>query len=97
MQNDILTFKTAAKTDMWFHVQKSPGSHVVLVCEGRTPTDAAMEFAAKTAGYYSSLRDAGSAAVDYSLVKNIKKPNGSKPGFVVYYTYQSVMIKPEKP
>lgn len=97
MQNDILSFKTAAKTDMWFHVQKSPGSHVVLVCDGREPTDAALEFAAKTAGYYSSLREAGSAAVDYTLVKNLKKPNGAKPGFVIYYTYQSVIIKPEKP
>ncbi len=97
IQNDKLSLKTAAKTDMWFHIQKAPGSHVVLVCDGREPTDKAMEFAAGAAAYYSSGREAGSVVIDYTPVKNLKKPNGAKPGFVVYYTYQSTVIKPRNP
>ncbi len=97
IQNDKLSLKTAEKTDIWFHIQKAPGSHVVLVCGGKEPTDRAMEFAAGAAAYYSSGREAGSVVIDYTHVKNLKKPNGAKPGFVVYYTYRSTVIKPLNP
>ena len=97
VQNDRLSFKTASKNDMWFHIQKAPGSHVILETDGKTPTEAAMEFAAKTAAYYSSGREAGAVEVDYTQVRNLKKPAGAKPGFVIYHVYNSVLAKPENP
>ena len=97
IQNDRLSFRTASKNDIWFHIQKAPGSHVILETDGRTPTEAAMEFAAKTAAYYSSGREAGAVEVDYTQVRNLKKPAGAKPGFVIYHVYNSVLVKPENP
>ena len=97
IQNDKLSLKTAMKSDLWFHIQKAPGSHVILSLEGRTPTEKAMEFAAKVAAYYSSGREAGAVEVDYTEVRNLKKPVGSKPGFVIYHIYNSVLVKPENP
>ena len=97
IQNDKLSLKTAMKADLWFHIQKAPGSHVILSLEGREPTEKAMEFAAKTAAYYSSGREAGAVEVDYTEVRNLKKPVGSKPGFVIYHIYNSVLVKPENP
>ena len=97
LQNDALTFKTASKSDMWFHVQKAPGSHVVLVCNGRSPTERAMEFAACAAVYYSSQRQAGAASVDYTLVGNLKKPPGARPGYVIYHKYNSAVFRASDP
>ncbi len=97
IQNDKLSLKTALKSDMWFHIQKAPGSHVILSLEGREPTDEAMEYAAKTAAYYSSGREAGAVEVDYTRVRNLKKPAGAKPGYVIYHVYNSVLVKPEEP
>lgn len=97
VQNDKLSLKTAMKSDIWFHIQKAPGSHVILSLDGRKPTEAAMEFAAKTAAYYSSGREAGAVEVDYTEVRNLKKPTGSAPGFVIYHIYNSVLAKPENP
>ena len=97
IQNDELSFRKAAKSDMWFHVQKAPGSHVILVCSGRQPTDAAMEFAARTAAYYSSVRERGMAEVDYTAVKNLKKPPAARPGFVIYHIYNTAYVRAEKP
>ncbi len=97
LQNDKLTHKVASNNDYWFHIQKAPGSHVILVTDGKEPTETAMEFAAKTAAYFSSGRQAGAVEVDYTQVKNIKKPAGAKPGFVIYHIYNSVLAKPENP
>lgn len=97
IQNDKLSLKTAAKSDLWFHIQKAPGSHVILSLNGEKPTETAMEFAAKTAAYYSSGRESGGVEVDYTEVRNLKKPTGAKPGFVIYHVYNSVLVKPEKP
>lgn len=97
IQNDKLSLKTAAKSDIWFHIQKAPGSHVILSLEGKAATDTAMEFAARTAAYYSSGREAGAVEVDYTEVRNLKKPVGAKPGFVIYHVYNSVLAKPENP
>ena len=97
IQNDKLSLKTAMKSDLWFHIQKAPGSHVILALEGREPTEKAMEFAAKVAAYYSSGREAGAVEVDYTEVRNLKKPVGAKPGFVIYHVYNSVLVKPEIP
>ena len=97
IQNDKLSFKTASKTDLWFHIQKAPGSHVILALDGKEPTDTALEFAAKTAAYYSSGRQSGAVEIDYTQVKNLKKPAGAKPGFVIYHIYNSILAKPENP
>ena len=95
IQNDKLTFKTGRRGDIWLHSQKCPGSHVLLLADGgQVPDDAIVE-AAEIAAYYSSARESTIVTVDYTDVKNIKKPNGAKPGFVVYYTYYSVNVKPK--
>lgn len=95
IQNDKLTFKTGRKGDMWLHAQKCPGSHVLLLADGGEIPDDAIVEAAEIAAYYSSAREGTVVTVDYTDVKNIKKPNGAKPGFVVYYTYYSVNVKPK--
>ncbi len=95
IQNDKLTFKTGRKGDIWLHAQKCPGSHVLLLAGGGEVPDDAIVEAAEIAAYYSSAKDGTVVTVDYTDVKNIKKPNGAKPGFVVYYTYYSVNVKPK--
>lgn len=96
IQNDKLTFKTGKRGDIWLHAQKCPGSHVLLLADGGEVPDDAIVEAAEIAAYYSSAKDGTVVTVDYTDVKNIKKPNGAKPGFVVYYTYYSVNVKPNK-
>ncbi len=96
-QNDDLSFKKASKNDWWFHAQKAPGSHVILVCNGAEAPEADMEFAAKTAAWFSSVRERGSVEVDYTKVRNLKKPPASRPGYVIYHVYQTVYAKAEKP
>lgn len=97
LQNDELSFRRAQKNDVWFHAQKAPGSHVVLSTDGKEPTDRAMEFAAETAAYYSSVRERGMVEVDYTKIRNLKKPPASRPGFVIYHIYNTVYVKAIKP
>lgn len=97
IQNDKLTFKTGKKGDIWFHTQKAPGSHCLLLRDGREIADEEITEAAEIAAFYSSVKASPTVTVDYTDVKNIKKPNGAKPGFVVYYTYYSVNVKPREP
>ncbi len=94
-QNDELTFKSASGSDWWFHAKGVPGSHVILKSGGQMPPDRSFEDAARLAAYYSKSRDAKKVEVDYVEKKQIKKPNGAKPGFVVYYTNYSMMIDPD--
>lgn len=94
-QNEELTFKLANGGDWWFHAKKMPGSHVVVKTEGKELPDRTFEEAAMLAGYYSQGRDAQKLEIDYLQRKNVKKPNGSAPGFVVYYTNYSMAIKPD--
>lgn len=93
-QNEFLSFKTAAPGDWWFHAKKVPGSHVILKTEGKEPPDKTFEEAAALAAYYSSARDSEKADVDYTRRKNLKKPPGAKPGFVIYHTNYSMTVKP---
>lgn len=95
-QNDLLTLKTAFKSDMWFHTQKIHGSHVILVCDGRDPTNEAMTEAAEIAAWHSQARGSAQIPVDYSQVRNIKKPNGAKPGMVIYHVYQTAFVTPDE-
>lgn len=94
-QNDELTFKFATGNDWWFHAKKRPGSHVIVKTGGAEMTDRAYEEAARLAAYYSSGKDQEKVEVDYLQKKNVKRPNGAKPGFVVYYTNFSMMIEPD--
>lgn len=97
LQNDMLSFKKALKNDIWFHAQKAPGSHVILSLEGREATPAAMEFAAETAAFFSSVKDRGMVEVDYTKVRNLKKPPASNPGFVIYHIYSTLYVKALNP
>ena len=91
-QNDELTFKFATGNDWWFHAKGIPGSHVVVKSEGASLPDSTFEDAARLAAYYSKARSQDKVEIDYTEKKNVKKPGGSKPGFVVYYTNYSMMI-----
>ncbi len=91
-QNDELTFKFANGNDWWFHAKKIPSSHVVVKTEGRELPDRTFEEAARLAAYYSKGREQEKVEIDYLRRKNVKKPNGAKPGFVVYYTNYSLAI-----
>jgi len=94
-QNDELTFKLSTGSDWWFHAKEIPGSHVILKSKNGEVTDKAMEEAASLAAFYSGGRDSNKVEIDYSLKKNIKKPAGAKPGFVVYYTNYSMSVSPD--
>ena len=91
-QNDELTFKFASGGDWWFHAKGMPGSHVILKSDGSDLPDQAFEDAPRLADYYSAGRKNGRVEIDYVRKKEVKKPNGAKPGFVVYYTNYSMMI-----
>ncbi len=94
-QNDELTFKTAVGGDWWFHAKKIPGSHVLVQTGGSDIPDSTYEEAARLAAFYSKGRDADKVEIDYTEKKHVKKPNGSKPGFVVYYTNYSMIVSPD--
>lgn len=91
-QNDELTFKFASGNDWWFHSKTYPGSHVIVKTNGNELPDRTFEEAAKLAAYYSKGREQEKVEIDYTEKKNVKKPNGSKPGFVVYYTNYSMIM-----
>ncbi len=95
LQNDELTFKTANGGDWWFHAKKIPGSHVVLLTGGKDVPDRAFEEAAALAAFYSKGKNQEKVEIDYLKRKDVKKPNGAKPGFVVYYTNYSMAIAPD--
>ena len=95
-QNDQLTFHFAEPNDIWMHANDMPGSHVILRSGGRSIEeipDRAFEEAASLAAWYSAGREQGKVEIDYLLRRNVKKPGGSKPGFVVYYTNYSILAK----
>lgn len=94
-QNDELTFKFATGNDWWFHAKGMPGSHVIVKSNNEELPDRAFEEAAKLAAYYSKGRENDKIEIDYLQKKNVKKPNGSAPGFVVYYTNYSMTIHPD--
>lgn len=93
-QNDELTFKFATGNDWWFHAKNMPGSHVIVKSNNEELPDRVYEEAGMLAAYYSNGRDNEKVEVDYLQKKNVKKPNGAAPGFVVYYTNYSLTISP---
>ena len=94
-QNDKLT-KNAQRWDIWLHTQKIHGSHVILCTDGTEPDERSLYEAAVLAAYYSQGRESGKVSVDYTPVRFVKKPAGSRPGMVVYTTYQTMSVAPDE-
>lgn len=94
-QNDQLT-KEAFKSDYWFHTQRIHGSHVILCAGGREPDGQSLTEAAMLAAWFSQGRGGGQVAVDYTQVRNVKKPHGARPGMVVYDPYQTAYVTPSE-
>lgn len=94
-QNDELTFRFASGNDWWFHAKGIAGSHVIVKSQGEELPDRVFEEAGALAAYYSKQRESDKVEIDYLERKNVKKPNGAKPGFVVYYTNYSLVASPD--
>ena len=94
VQNEYITHKLAGKNDYWFHVKNLPGSHTVMLCEGEEPSAEDFTDAAEIAAYFSKGADGQNVEVDYTLVRNVKKPAGGKPGLVIYHTNWSCIVTP---
>lgn len=92
-QNDDITMN-AESLDWWFHTKEVPGSHVIVKTRGKELTDKTFEEAGALAAFYSKASESSKVAVDYTLKKHIKKPNGSAPGFVIYHTNYSLYVTP---
>ena len=95
-QNDELTTRTARRTDYWLHTKNVHGSHVIICCDGLEPPEKTIEEAASLAVYYSQGREGGKTAVDYTMVRFVKKPAGSMPGKVIYTDYSTVMAEADE-
>lgn len=96
VQNEYITHKLAQKNDYWFHVKNLPGSHTVMLCNGEEPSEKDFTEAAEIAAYFSKGADGQNVEVDYTLVRNVKKPVGAKPGFVIYHTNWSCIVTPNE-
>ncbi len=95
-QNDYLTTRLASKLDYWFHVKNQPGSHCIMITDGEEPAERDFTEAAMIAAYYSKASEGQNVAVDYTQVKNVRKPGGSKPGFVIYTTNYTAYVTPDE-
>lgn len=96
MQNDKLTLKFANSSDIWFHTKNIHGSHVIIkLGVNKDVPDKTITEAAQLAAYYSKARESSRVPVDYTFVKNVKKPNGAKPGMVIYDFYNTIYVNPE--
>ncbi|MBR4224942.1 MAG: NFACT family protein [Oscillospiraceae bacterium] len=93
-QNDELT-KSADKNDMWLHTKDIPGSHVIIRAEGKQIDDETILFASQLAAYHSSARGSDRVPVDHTLVRYVKKPNGAKPGMVIFTNNKTLYVKPK--
>ncbi len=95
-QNDQLTLKTAKATDIWLHTQGIPGSHVIIRCEGKSPSERTIYEAAMLAAYHSKGRASSQVPVDYTAVKFVKKPAGGKPGMVIFTNNKTLFVSPDE-
>ncbi|MCR5482272.1 MAG: NFACT family protein [Clostridia bacterium] len=96
-ENDLLTFKTAGNRDIWFHTKDIPGSHVIAFTNGNELSEKALFEAAALAAYYSKGRSSENVPVDYVRVKYVKKPNGAKPGMVIFTNNRTLYVNPKLP
>ena len=95
-QNDKLTMKDSNNNDIWFHTKNIPGSHTVLVIDGKQPTEKAMEEAAVLAARHSRAKDSSQVPVDYTQIRHVFKPQGARPGMVNYLNYKTIFVDPTK-
>ena len=95
-QNEYLTHRFAKPTDIWFHTQDIQGSHLILRLNVE-PDDMILSKVAQYAAYFSKARETSKVPVDYTYIKNIKKPPGSPLGFVIFNTHQTIIVEPKKP
>ena len=93
-QNDNLTLRVANNQDIWLHTKDIPGSHVIIITGGREVPEATLLEAANLAAYHSKARTSANVPVDYVAKKHVKKPNGAKPGFVIYDNHRTVYVTP---
>ena len=94
IQNDHLTLKLAKNNDIWIHVKDMPGSHVIIHSQGQKIPDDVINAGAMLAAYYSKGRLSTNVAVDYTLKKYVHKPNGAKPGMVIYESQTTIWVTP---
>ena len=95
-QNDTLTLKKSSPRDLWFHVKNIPGSHTVLVTEGREAGERDILEAAELAALHSKAAGSAQVPVDFTVIRNVKKPQGAKPGMVIYDHYNTVYVTPKE-
>jgi predicted ribosome quality control (RQC) complex YloA/Tae2 family protein len=95
LQNDYLTTKLASNKDIWLHTKDIPGSHVIIRTAGLQPTDKTLQDAAVIAAFYSKAKDSSNVPVDYTFIKNVSKPSGSKPGMVIYVNQRTLFVTPD--
>lgn len=93
-QNDYLTFKIGKRNEIWLHTKDIPGSHVVIHSEN--PDETTLKEAAMLSAYFSKARESASVPVDYTEIRHVKKPNGSKPGFVIYFEQKTLFVTPDE-
>lgn len=93
-QNDYLTFKLAKRSDTWLHTKDIPGSHVVIHTD--QPDETTLHEAAVLSAYFSKARESSSVPVDYTEIRQVKKPNGAKPGFVIYFEQKTLYVTPDE-
>lgn len=93
-QNDFLTFKVAKRNETWLHTKDIPGSHVVIHSD--TPDEQTLAEAAMLSAYFSKARESSAVPVDYTEIRHVKKPNGSKPGFVIYFEQKTLFVTPDE-
>lgn len=94
-QNDYLTTKLASNKDIWLHTKDIPGSHVIIRTGGQTPDAQTLYEAAMISAYYSKAKNSSNVPVDHTLVKNVSKPNGAKPGMVIYVANKTLFVTPD--
>lgn len=95
-QNDYLTIKFAVASDIWMHTKNIPGSHVIIKSKNGYVSDTALLEGALLCAYHSKAKESANVPVDYTEKKNVKKPVGSKPGMVIYYTNKTIYVTPDK-
>ena len=96
-QNDELTHRIARRTDIWLHVQKIHGSHVIIRARDSTPDEQTLAQAASLAVYFSQARGGGKTPVDYTMARCVRKPSGALPGMVLYTEYQTILAESDEP
>lgn len=96
-QNDKLTLKTAKNYDMWFHTKNIPGSHTVIVSDGKEIDEETIILAGSISAYHSKAKESDNVPVDYTIIKNVSKPSGAKPGMVIYKNNKTVYVTPQLP